>query len=71
MEQKDPQYCKEVIAQSILQMEELIKKINDVRKKIKKEKIILADTNHPIPASKKAEKKFVNYYSIIQDQYID
>ena len=68
MEQKDPQYCKEVIAQSILQMEELIKKINGMLIKFE---AILADTNHPIPASKKAEKKFVNYYSIIQDQYID
>ena len=68
MEQKDSQYCKEVIAQSILQMEELIKKINGMLVKFED---ILADTNHSIPASKKAEKKFVNYYSIIQDQYVD
>jgi hypothetical protein len=68
MEQKDPQYCKEVIAQSILQMEELIKKINGMLIKFE---AILADTNHPIPSSKKAEKKFISYYSIIQDQYID
>ena len=68
MEQKDLQYCKEVIAQSIQQMEELIKKINGMLIKFED---ILVDTNHPIPSSKKGEKKFISYYSIIQDQYID
>jgi len=68
MEQKDLQYCKEVIAQSIQQMEELIKKINSM---LLTDEDILVDSNHPISSSKRAEKKFVNYYSIIQDQYID
>jgi hypothetical protein len=68
MQQEEMKYFEEMISRSIQLTEELIHKINVILAKLDD---IVADKNLPVPAKKKAEKKFVNYYSIIQDQFID
>ncbi len=68
MQQEEMKYFEEMISKSIQLTEELILKINVILAKFDD---IVADKNLPVPAKKKVEKKFVNYYSIIQDQYID
>lgn len=68
MQQEEMKYFEEMISQSIHLTEELIHKINVILAKFDD---IVADRTLPVSVKKKAEKKFVNYYSIIQDQFID
>ena len=68
MEQDEMKCFTEMMAQTMKLTDELIQKINQTLVKIDH---MLEATNQPVATPEKGEKKFVNYYSIIRDQYLD
>lgn len=68
MEQDEMKYFTEMMAQTMKLTDELIQKINLTLTKLDN---MLEASNQPVAKHEKVEKKYVSYYSIIKDQYLD